>query len=152
MKKLILPVLGVLALNATADEAQKAKLMEAGQAAYTMCMACHGADGTGVPLGEKKMAPTLAGSKLVIGKPDVFALIILKGIAKETEDYMGVMAPLEAAYPTDEALAAVMTYVRNSFGNTASVVTAADAAKFREQWKDTEGPITRARLEELEKE
>jgi mono/diheme cytochrome c family protein len=61
------------------------------------------------------------------------------------------MAPLEAAFPDDEKLAAVMTYVRNSFGNSASVVTAADVKKFREQWKDIKAPVTRAKLTELEK-
>src|SRR6478736_4983618 len=49
----------------------------------------------------------------------------------------------------DEKLAGVMTYVRGSFGNKAPAVTAADAKKYREQWKDIAGPVTRAKLAEL---
>lgn len=152
MKKLILPLFTALSISAAADDAaEKAKLMELGKANFATCMACHGADGAGLPVGPQKMAPTLVASKLAMGKPDVFALIIMKGIAKENQDYLGIMAPLEAAFPDDEKLAAVMTYVRNSFGNTGSVVTAADVKKFREQWKDIKVPVTRAKLTELEK-
>jgi mono/diheme cytochrome c family protein len=133
-----------------ADEPEKAKLMEAGKAAYMACAACHGMDGQGVAAGPKKMAPSLTGSKIAMGKPDVFALVIQNGIAKETQDYLGMMAPLGATMD-DEKLAAVMTYVRNSFGNTGSIVTAADAKKYREQHKAITGPVTRAKIEELEK-
>ena len=61
------------------------------------------------------------------------------------------MAPLEAAYADDQKLADVMTYVRQSFGNEAGAVTKEEAAKYREQWKDTKEPVTRAKLEELTK-
>lgn len=135
---------------ALADEAAKAKLMETGKAAFMTCAACHGADGQGVAAGPKKMAPSLTGSKITTGDPAILALVITHGIAKETQDYLGMMAPLGAALD-DEKLAGVMTYVRNSFGNTASVVTPADAKKYREQFKDTATPVTRAKIAELEK-
>lgn len=147
--KIITSLLFVPAL-ALADEAEKAKLMEAGKAAFMTCAACHGMDGAGVAAGPKKMAPALGGSKIATGDPGVLALVIQNGIAKETQDYLGVMAPLGATLD-DEKLAAVMTYVRNSFGNTASVVTVADAKKYREANKATTGPVTRAKIEELEK-
>lgn len=139
-----------LTLHSSADEAAKAKLMAAGKEAYVTCMACHGPDGNGVAAGPNKMAPALAGSALVNGDPSVFALLLLKGIAKENATYLGVMAPMEAMLPDDEKLAAVMTYVRNSFGNTAAVVTPEDAKKYREQWKDLKAPSTRTKLMELE--
>lgn len=60
------------------------------------------------------------------------------------------MAPLRAALD-DEKLAAVMTYVRNSFGNTASVVPAADAKKYREANKAISDPVPRAKIDELVK-
>ena len=135
---------------ALADEAEKAKLMETGKAAFMTCAACHGMDGQGVAAGPKKMAPSLTASKIAVGDPAIFALVIQNGIAKETQDYLGMMAPLGAALD-DEKLAGVMTYVRNSFGNTGSVVTAADAKKYREQFKAVAGPVTRAKLTELEK-
>jgi hypothetical protein len=47
----------------------------------------------------------------------------------------------------DEKLAGVLTYVRNSFGNKAEVVTAEDAKKYREMFKDIKAPVLRADLE-----
>ena len=97
------------------------------------------------------MAPSLVGSKVVMGDPSVLALVILKGIKKEGTEYMGMMAPLEAAYPDDQKLADVMSYVRQSFGNEAGAVSAEDAAKFRVKWADIKEPVTRAKIAELGK-
>lgn len=153
MKYLTLSLLAATAVVASADEAQKAKLMETGKAAFATCMACHGADGKGMAIPpDKKMAPSLAESKIVTGEPAAFALAVLKGIQKDPANaqILGIMAPLEAALD-DEKLAGVMTYVRNSFGHTGSVVTPEDAKKFREQFKDIKAPVTRAQLEEAGK-
>ncbi|MGB0991742.1 MAG: c-type cytochrome [Akkermansiaceae bacterium] len=122
-----------------------------GKAAYAMCAACHGADGKGMDVGAKKMAPTLEKSKIVNGDASVFALVVLKGIKKEGDAHIGIMAPLEGVYSTDKKLAAVLTYVRKSFGNTSKPVTEEDAAKFRAKWKDHKEPVTRAKLAELQK-
>lgn len=135
-------------LNASADEAQTAKLMEAGKASYMMCAACHGMDAKGVQAGPSKMAPSLIDSKVALGDPSVMALVILNGIQKEGTEYLMMMAPLGAALD-DEKLAAVMTYVRGSFGNKAPAITVEDAKKYREQWKDLKAPLTRAKIAEL---
>ena len=95
------------------------------------------------------MAPTLIGSKSVVGDPSVLALVILKGIKKEGTEYIGMMAALEAAFADDQKLADVMTHVRKSFGNDAPAVTKEDAAKYRAQWKDMKEPVSRAKLAEL---
>ena len=95
------------------------------------------------------MAPSLVGSKIVTGDPSLLALVILKGIKKEGAEYMGMMASLEMVYPDDQKLADVMSYVRQSFGNTAAAVTAEDVAKFRVQWQDIKEPVSRAKLAEL---
>ncbi len=121
-----------------------------GKTMFAVCMACHGPDAQGLPVGPQKMAPPLAGSKLANGDPSVFALIVLKGIQKETQQYVGIMAPLEATLD-DAKLAAVMTYVRSNFGNKSPAVTAEEAKAFREKWKDVKAPVTRAKLDELEK-
>ena len=146
IKKLLLTplLLGFTAMAVNADEA-------AGKAAYMLCSACHNADGTGLPVGDKKMAPSLAASKIVNGDPSVFALVVLKGIKKEGTEHLGMMAPLEAVYAEDQKLADVMTFVRASFGNKAAAVTAADAAKFRAKWKDVKEPVSRAKIAELTK-
>ena len=135
-------------LSASADEAEVAKLMETGKSSYMMCAACHGMDAKGVAAGPTLMAPSLIGSKVTLGNPDVLALILLNGIQKEGTTYLGMMAPLGAAL-SDEQLAGVMTYVRGSFGNKGSAVTVEEVKKFREQWKDTKAPVTRAKITEL---
>ena len=61
------------------------------------------------------------------------------------------LASLELAYPDDQKLADVMTYVCQSFGNTAAAVTVEEAAKYRAKWKDITEPVTRAKLLELTK-
>ncbi len=119
---------------------------------YITCQACHGADGKGLQLGPNlKMAPSLIGSELVTGKPELLALIILKGIQKEGAAYAGLMAGMEAMFTDDQKLADVMTYVRTGFGNTAEPVTAEQAKSYREQWADIKAPVTRAKLSELAK-
>jgi mono/diheme cytochrome c family protein len=133
---------------ASADEAETAKLMETGKMSFMTCAACHGMDAKGVQAGPSKMAPSLIDSKIALGDPSIMALVVLKGIQKEGTEYLGMMAPLGAALD-DEKLAAVMTYVRGSFGNKAAPVTKEDAAKYREQWKDITAPVTRAKLAEL---
>lgn len=138
-------VLGLAAAGVQAEE------NAAGKAAYATCQACHGPDGKGVAIGDKKMAASLAGSKVVNSEASVFALAVLKGIKKEGADYMVPMAPLEAVYTDDKKLAAVLTYVRQSFGNTSSAVTAEEVAAFRTKWKDQKEPVTRAKLQELSK-
>lgn len=71
---------------ALANDAGKAKLIEAGKAAFVTCAACHGMDGVGVAAGSKKMALAFGGSKIATGHPAVLALVIQNSIAKETQD------------------------------------------------------------------
>jgi mono/diheme cytochrome c family protein len=123
----------------------------AGKTAYAICAACHGPDGKGVALGDKKMAASLAGSKVVNGDASVMALAIMKGIKQEGTTYMVPMAPLEAVFTDDAKFAALLTYVRQSFGNKSSAVTAEEVAKFRTKWADQKEPVTRAKLQELSK-
>jgi len=150
MLKLLLPLAFTAGFSmiAAADEAETAKMMETGKTNFMMCAACHGMDAKGVQAGPSKMAPSLIDSKVALGDSSVLALVILKGIQKEGTEHRGLMAPLGAALD-DEKLAAVMTYVRGSFGNKGAPVTAADAAKYREQWKDITAPVSRAKLAEL---
>ncbi len=122
---------------------------DAGKTAFAICMACHGPDGKGLPVGDKKMAPPLSGSKLANGNPAIFALIVLKGIKREKETYVQTMAPLPLPPPM---LAAVMTYVRSNFDNKSPAVTEEQVKGYVEKWKDIKGPITRAKLDELTKQ
>ncbi|MES2661541.1 MAG: cytochrome c [Verrucomicrobiota bacterium] len=103
------------------DEPIDPKLMEVGKTAYMLCGACHGQSGEGTPI-----APPLAGSEWVTGPVSNLIRIQLRGlqgaitVAGKEYNMPGGMAAL--SYQTDEQIAGVITYVRNSFGNKASGV------------------------------
>ena len=126
--------------------------MALGKASYAMCAACHGPDGTGLKVGPSLMAPSLIGSEVLLGDPDYSLLVVLKGIAKENMDFMGVMAPLAAGLD-DEKLAAVLTYTRNEWGNSAAPVTVEEAASARARFAAVEAPagVKRSEIEEIAK-
>ncbi len=114
-------------------------VMALGKSAYATCAACHGPDGTGLKVGPALMAPSLVGSEMLLDDPDKSLLVIIKGIAKENMDFMGVMAPLAAALD-DEKLAAVLTYTRNEWGNSAPAVTVEQAAAARAKFGGVDAP------------
>ena len=78
------------------------------------------------------MAPSLVGSPRVIGHTDYVIKTLLHGMTGPLEGKTypaGVMMPL--GVNDDQWIAAIASYVRNSFGNRASFVSAADVAKAR---------------------
>jgi len=104
--------------------------IERGKKIYeTYCLACHQADGSGVP----GLNPPLIKTKWVLGEKKQLITIILKGmdeaITVDGEEYNNVMAP--HAFLKDEEVADVLNYVRNNFGNKASAVTASDVKAVR---------------------
>lgn len=147
----LLAATGLLSFSSQSNaEDPSPEVMAAGKAAYATCMACHNVDGKGLPVGTMKMAPPLVGSKFVLGDPEVMALAILKGIEKNPADtsFVGIMAPLETALD-DKKLAAVMTYVRNSFGNKAAPVTEEQAKSYREKFAKIKGSVKRDTLDKF---
>ncbi|MEM6915470.1 MAG: cytochrome c, partial [Verrucomicrobiota bacterium] len=124
---------------AVAGDGPSLELMEVGKSAYATCAACHGPDGKGLKAGPMLMAPSLVGSELLLGDPDAALLLTLKGIAKENMDYMGMMASLAAGL-NDEKLAGVLTYTRNSWGNSAPEITVEQAAEARSKFADVDAP------------
>jgi mono/diheme cytochrome c family protein len=97
----------------------------------TVCGICHGVDGMGKPA----QAPPLAGSEWVIANGfHRLAQIPLDGLngdlQVEGKDWNLNMAPMGAAL-SDADLAAVLTYIRNSWGNKAGAVTADDVKAVR---------------------
>lgn len=135
---------GSLSLTQAA-EGDVAAQMARGKTAYMTCAACHGMDGKGLPT-TPPMAPTLIGSKLLNGPAEVPTAIILKGIQKMDQKYLGIMAPLGAAM-TDAQIADVLTYVRGSFGNTAAPVAEADVKTWRDKYKEVNAPLPRTAYE-----
>lgn len=103
---------------APAKALSKDELMTAGKKVYEgNCAACHQAAGTGLP----PNFPSLVGSKVVNGDA--------KGHILQTLNGKGLMPPFKNL--KDEEIAAVLTYQRQSWGNKASVVQAADVAALR---------------------
>jgi mono/diheme cytochrome c family protein len=97
----------------------------------TYCGICHGTDGMGKP----GVAPPLAGSEWVNAKGvSRLAHIPLMGlngdVTVEGKDWNMAMAAMGAGL-TDDDLAAVLTYIRGSWGNKAGEVTADDIKTVR---------------------
>jgi mono/diheme cytochrome c family protein len=109
-----------------------AAMMLQGQRAYGMiCAACHGDDGMGKP----GQAPPLAGSEWVnVASFKRVAQIPQLGLTGEItvkgQVWNSQMAPMGAAL-SDSDLAAVLTYIRGSWGNKVSDVTSDDVKAIR---------------------
>ena len=97
-------------------------VMATGKAQYLVCAACHGQNGEGVP----GLAPPLANSEWVNGPVSNLIRIQMRGLSGPITvngvDYNLPVAMAALNYQTDEQMAAVLTYVRNSFGNKAPAV------------------------------
>ncbi len=104
------------------------------------CGTCHQYDGKGLP---GAGFPPLAESEWILNKERLIKLT-LKGllgpITVKAIEYPG-QVPMTAFEKLldDEELAAVLTYVRNSFGNKAEAVTAAEVARVRADVQDKKG-------------
>ena len=96
-------------------------VMALGKQQFATCMACHGPNGEGTPI-----APPLAKSDWVNGPVENLIRIQLRGlngpIKVSGKDYVLPVPMPPQAHQTDEQIAAVLTYVRNSFGNSAPAV------------------------------
>jgi mono/diheme cytochrome c family protein len=109
-----------------------AATMLEGQKVYSsICAACHGDSGQGKP----GQAPPLAGSEWVDAADfkeagEVPQLGLNGEVHVEGQDWNLQMAPMGAAL-SDSDLAAVLTYVRGSWGNKAADVSAADIKSMR---------------------
>lgn len=119
-------------LEAYQPKSGAAAMLAEGKKQYGMiCAACHGDDGLGKP----GQAPPLAGSEWV-NSEDFTRLeeIPQLGLSGEVhvngQDWNLQMAPMGAAL-SDADLAAVLTYIRGSWGNKASAVSETDVKAMR---------------------
>lgn len=130
------------------------KLFKAGETTFqTLCAACHGLDGKGMPMvgaaPGAMLAPPLAGSKTVLGWKEGPIYVLLHGLTGDIDGkrYEGQM--ISMATNDDTWIASVISYVRNSFGNRAGFVTAKDVAAIRAATKDRITPWTAPELRTL---
>jgi len=96
---------------ATATSAPVAGPPNGGSIYAAKCSACHGASGQGTP----GVFPALAGSKIVNGS-DVKSLVNVVALGKGT-------MPAYRSQFSDADIAALLTYIRSSWGNGAGPVT-----------------------------
>ena len=107
--------------------------VQKGKAVYMQtCFVCHQPEGQGVagqipPLAKSDFLATLSKEDYIRG-----VLVGRSGqIVVNSKSYNGTMIPLN--YLTDEQVANVLTYVRNSFGNSGEAVAIAEVARIRQQ-------------------
>lgn len=106
-----------------------------------LCSTCHQADGGGLTASE---FPPLRGTPWVTGSPERLIKLVLKGLMGPMEiagrKYSGQvpMTPHEGML-NDTEVAAVLTYVRNSFGNKAAPISPDLVKIVREEVKDKQG-------------
>ncbi|MBL9189599.1 MAG: c-type cytochrome [Opitutaceae bacterium] len=108
------------------------KLFDQGKVQYaTLCAACHQPEGQGLA----GLAPPLVFSRWVLGDERILASIVLAGKSQDNLVMPGLRAALD-----DEAIASVLTYIRNSWEHTAGAVTPASVARMRTMTAGREQP------------
>ena len=104
-----------------------APALEAGARIYSgNCVPCHQQSGAGIP----GVYPSLAGSPVLLGDPAELARWVIKGQRPPTMPvgrYSTQMLQFGWMKPADAA--ALFTYLRSSFGNSAPPVDAASVAQ-----------------------
>ncbi|MDD7983538.1 cytochrome C [Lentisphaera marina] len=127
------------------------RTMQAGEKHYkSLCFACHGQNGEGVQMAgtDMMLAAPLKGSKRVIGAPDKLIRIALHGLTGpiDGKTYPGAMEALKNN--DNKYLGEVLTYIRNSWGNSARMLTENDVRLVRKKYRKRKAPWT---IEELNK-
>lgn len=119
--------------------AERKMILAGGEIFKSMCSACHGGDGKGLPT---NAAPALRGAKHLNADKDIAIRILMHGLKGpiEGKTYPSEMAALKDN--SDEWIASVLSYVRYEFVGTSmrvgkerqsAVVQTADVKRIREQ-------------------
>ena len=127
--------------------AAEARIASGKERYAVLCAACHQVNGQGMA----GIAPALAGSEWVTGSEQRLTRIILNGvdgpITVAGSTFTGEMPPMGAGLD-DVAIAEILTYIRNDWGNQAAPVEAATVAEIRAA-AGTRGAWTAKELEKL---
>jgi len=97
----------------------------------THCLSCHQIDGGGVP----HLNPPLAESSWANGNVQRIIQIVLKGMSDRVpidDEYYSNSMPA-FAHLSNAQIADVLTYIRQSFGNQSSAVTATEVLAVRKK-------------------
>jgi mono/diheme cytochrome c family protein len=124
--------------------------MVVGRRVYNSCATCHQMDGQGVA----GAYPPLAGAEWVTGDPRVLSRILLHGlqgpISVRGVLYNGAMPGWSRL--SDGEIAAVLTYIRNSWGNAAGAVSPDVVAEVRRSEATRASAWTADELDRLAKQ
>jgi len=139
-RKLLFGILPFTAMNVlfaqkSVPPANKQKSIENGKTIYLQrCLACHQADGGGVP---HLNAPLDGATAVVADDKGKLIRIVLKGMSERVEidgEYYGNNMASHADLK-DQQIADVLTYIRNSWTNKASAVSVAEVKAIRAKIK-----------------
>ena len=122
----------------------------AGKSIYlSYCSTCHGKEGEGTA----SIAPPLAGSELLISDTEAPIKILLDGLTGPitvngvSYSFSNAMPGLRNNIETNNGdIAAVLTYVRNAFGNKSSATTVEQVGKTRASTESRKTPYTISEL------
>jgi mono/diheme cytochrome c family protein len=138
-------------LQRLSDTARKGKLVY-----ESLCIACHGPDGNGVPSTDKLLAPPLTKSAWFSegGNLPVLGRIVLKGQTGPIDGVNygeGMMVALQNTH-TDEELAQVLSYIGESWHRWKKPAEAREIADIRQSIAGREAPWTHDELVAWQKE
>jgi len=137
-------------LAATQYSPMERELFDKGKTIFDgYCAACHGVKGLGTPTGPaagELLAPGFSGSPRIQGHPEYAVKTLLHGLtgAIEGKEYEGIMIAMDTN--DDTWIAAVVSYIRNDFGNKGSFISPDYVAQVR---KETENRTSTYSYDEL---
>ena len=124
-------------------------LAQQGKSTFSaLCVACHQASG----LGLAGQFPPLVKSEWVLGSEKRLVAILLKGLAGpitvEGKQFNNAMPAWEGQL-NDKKIAAVVTYIRSEWGNSAPEITPGKVAAARKEFASQTAPYTEAQLQQI---
>lgn len=129
---------GAAAMGAEKGNLTKEQQIAAGKVLFMgTCSACHQSEGQGI----SRTFPPLAKSDYLMADKKRSVELVLNGLKGEVkvlgENYNSVMPPL--SHLPDDDIANILTYVRNSWGNSGDAVSRAEVLAVREGTKRPPG-------------
>ena len=123
--------------------------LERGKVVFeNVCAPCHNNDGMGKP----NQAPPFVGSDWVLGSPNRMIripLVGLTGSVKVKDVEWNLSMPAMGAAVPDDDLAAIISYIRQSWGNKASAVTPEQVKAIRAEIGGRSQPWTAEELSKI---
>ncbi len=143
------------AKNSSSHEALNKQFPKGAAIFQSVCQTCHGSDGNGI----KSLAPPLNNSEWVTGNKNKLIPIVLFGLTGpikigdklyESPEINGDMPGIgQNSEFSDEDIAQVLNYVRNSWNNKAPNIMAKDISAIKEKYKGRQKSFTMKELNGL---